>query len=654
MNSPGIRLILVFFMCMCLASAPAQESGIVRSSVTENYKGKPYFVHFVKLGETLPSIAKAYGISIDELKTDNPIALNGIHEDMVLMIRQVNPAASAVTEKPTPAPVEKPVPAPVVTKPEAVSVHVKTEISKKIEPAILADTAGYQIYTVKSKETLYGISRQFGLTIDDVLSANPGFTELNEGMQLRIPKVKPAKPKAETSRPSAGQQPPDSVTVKQGETLYSIAKMYNTTVDELIDLNRAKLNDGLKTGMVILLRKPSPVIKKQESFKENPPAAESPVQKQGPCYSADNQNHEYKIALLLPLALDEANTALDAPAGQETSGLKSYEYFQFYAGFMLAADTLEHFGLKASLRVLDADKLNDTLVIREALRKTGMEKTDLIVGPMFASSFNIAARFSRKNHIGIVNPLSKRENIVESNPWVFKVQPPSSALAEKLVQEICRSFTAHDIILVSSDNKDLNALAGNVAQLLKTAYNQRTFVGNVKETSFTQGIAGVKKLISPESKTAVVFFANNKEIVSGFISLLNPGSVSEHITLIGMDGWEAFDLDPEILTNLNYRQLSSWFIDYDSPEVKAFVARFRKGYGAYPEASKYAFLGYDIGMYFLTSLLWYGTGYKDCINENTFEGLQYRFRFERPAPTSGYVNKSIHMLRLENYKMVAD
>ena len=83
----------VFSLILIVASllvnhVNAQDVAIKRSSVIENYKGKPYYIHFVKQGETLSGISKVYNVTIDELNADNPALDKGLKADMVLKIPQ--------------------------------------------------------------------------------------------------------------------------------------------------------------------------------------------------------------------------------------------------------------------------------------------------------------------------------------------------------------------------------------------------------------------------------------------------------------------------------------------------------------------------------------------------------------------------------------
>ena len=98
----------------------------------------------------------------------------------------------------------------------------------------------YETYTVKPGDTLYGISNQFGVTVTELAELN-GIkgSNLPVGTVLRIPN-------------KSGVNPDNMFmyTVKPGDTLYSIARKYNTTVNDIINLNYLKSND-LSVGQVL-------------------------------------------------------------------------------------------------------------------------------------------------------------------------------------------------------------------------------------------------------------------------------------------------------------------------------------------------------------------------------------------------------------------
>lgn len=538
---------------------------------------------------------------------------------------------------------------------------VKKELPKAVlsdipqEQKIPSDNHTFTFYQVKKQETLYGISKQFNVTAEDILNANPGFDGLKEGMSLKIPTYKPQDqivPKETTILPTTKTEstPLKEIIVSTGETLYSIGKLHNIKVDDIIDWN-PQLKDGLKAGMVLQLSKPIAGKAIEMDLKPNPTFTK-PVPS-GECYKAENINKTYKIALLLPFLLNDASEALEATSDKSPSDFENFNYFQFYAGFMLAADSLSKVGLNARVQVIDAEKLNDSIMIKQALRKPGMDKMDMIIGPLYASSFSIAARFAEKNKIGIVNPLSRRENIVEGNPYVIKPQVSDAGIASKLSSFILSNHPNANIIVVRSNAKENKELVINFLTTIKAEIANQSFNGSLQETTYsTDYMAGVTKKMKQGKQNIVILFSSSRTMVQNFVPLLNPASKSNDIILIGMDGWDELEIETEFLVNLNYHQITSNYIDYESEPVKMFEAQFRKKYGATPQAINHAFLGFDIGWYFLTSLMWYGDEYLSCLPQHSANGLQYDFNFSHKKAGDGLQNQEIHLIKLQDYKLV--
>lgn len=82
-----------------------------------------------------------------------------------------------------------------------------------------------QTYLVQKGDTLYGISRHFQVPIETIKKENNLKTNtISVGQELKIP----------------SSQTVTTYTVKKNDTLYKIANQYNTTVAELIELNQLK------------------------------------------------------------------------------------------------------------------------------------------------------------------------------------------------------------------------------------------------------------------------------------------------------------------------------------------------------------------------------------------------------------------------------
>ncbi len=120
------------------------------------------------------------------------------------------------------------------------------------------DGKRYYIHLVAEQQTLFSLSQAYDVAIEELNAINPQLRDgLRIGQVLRIPE-KTASETPVTATKSAATNPkvPDNPAkkpthlVQQGETLYSISRRYQISVDQLLSMNPF-LNEGLKTGQVL-------------------------------------------------------------------------------------------------------------------------------------------------------------------------------------------------------------------------------------------------------------------------------------------------------------------------------------------------------------------------------------------------------------------
>ena len=112
--------------------------------------------------------------------------------------------------------------------------------------------AGANYYTVKSGDSLWSISRKFGITVDELKNANNLKSNLlSIGQNLIIPGL--------TSATS------DEYIVKKGDTLYGIARKFGLTVTELKKINNL-ISSSLSIGQVLKVTKSTSNIDSNNTY----------------------------------------------------------------------------------------------------------------------------------------------------------------------------------------------------------------------------------------------------------------------------------------------------------------------------------------------------------------------------------------------------
>lgn len=202
-------------------------------------------IHYVVEGETLSSIAEDYSVSLEAL-----LMANGIRSDAQLMAGEplVIPKGT-----PTPAPTRTPTPAPLIASatPTPVSIEALSEpatttfetesLSPTPTETPVPPTSTPVVYTVKRGDTPGRIARQFGITSDELLAANPGMnpTGLQVGDTVTIPSdaETPAATPTPTSTPTPANMVYTTHIVADSETLEQIAESYEISISALTQAN---------------------------------------------------------------------------------------------------------------------------------------------------------------------------------------------------------------------------------------------------------------------------------------------------------------------------------------------------------------------------------------------------------------------------------
>ena len=157
--------------------------------------------YIVQKGDTLYSIANAYNISLDELVDLNDLINSDIYPGQELIISSTN---NEVVEKPTD-----------------------------------------NLYVVVSGDTLWSIARKNNISVSDLLKTNNLTSNfLSVGQVLIIPN--------EVESTGENINNTSLYTVQKGDTLWSISKLFNVTVNELRKYNNLN-SDFLTVGQTLII-----------------------------------------------------------------------------------------------------------------------------------------------------------------------------------------------------------------------------------------------------------------------------------------------------------------------------------------------------------------------------------------------------------------
>lgn len=173
-----------------------------------------------KKGERPEEIAQRFGISVERLLEHNPVQLKRGK------LKQA----------------------------QAILVPVRRQAASKPAPGAA------QAHIVARGETLFGIARRHGLTVDQLAAANPGLDSatLRPGQTLRLAPEPPASPlRLASLRVSAAPTAePVPYTVARGDTLFGIARRHQVSVADLQAWNPELAGATLRPGQTLIVAQP--------------------------------------------------------------------------------------------------------------------------------------------------------------------------------------------------------------------------------------------------------------------------------------------------------------------------------------------------------------------------------------------------------------
>lgn len=225
-------------------------------SAVANYIGVPYTppegittnTYVVQKGDTLYSIANKLGTTVSELKKENNLTTNTLQIGEVLRI-----PTKEIYEEENIYIVQKGDTLNSVAMANNTTVDELKRINNltsnilstgqllKIPSALLPEST----YIVKKGDSLYSIANKYNTTVDELKRINNLTSNiLSIGQVLKLPSDKVSDVEKEENT--------INYTVQKGDSLYSIARKYSTTIDKIKDLNNLTTN-LLSIGQVLLI-----------------------------------------------------------------------------------------------------------------------------------------------------------------------------------------------------------------------------------------------------------------------------------------------------------------------------------------------------------------------------------------------------------------
>lgn len=602
----------------------AAQNPIKKSTEIVVIGGKKCYLHIVREGETLYGISKAYDIPQKEIALENPDVFDGLKVGQTLKV-------------------------PV----------------KVVETVIPDKDDNFTYHKIKKSQTLYSISKEYDVPIDEIVSYNPSAKDgLKVGEYLKIPK-KGTENSNSTNADNEPEKDKDKYIyhkVKKKETLYSLSKKYNTTIRQILAENPELKDRPLNDGETIRILKTETNKVENTDFEKDSTLAEVVKQPKDslftidtmlfPCDSFDLKTYgkPFNIALMLPFNLDEIDIIKEEDHVDNKKMLpKAKPFLEFYEGFLIAVDSLKEVGISVNLFAYNT--LKDSATVSEIMHKEEMKHMDMIIGPAFSSNLKIVADIAEKMSIPVISPFYSKVDQIEDNPFLYQVNPAFLTQMHEMMHCLVRHCNKNFVVIHQGDSTE-NEFLGIFKEMLisemEASFPDSALMYKEVNTA-KEKTSSIDKYLSSDIDNIVMIPSNDQAYISDIITKLNSLAEKKHIVLVGLPSWRKFDnIELEYIHALRMHTFTPFTTDYDSPEVVKFIAKYRDMFKSEPAIFNfchYSLYGYDIGMYFIQSLASGGKNFGNCLENKVM--LQSGFDFHKGKNFDGYENNRTFVLRYD-------
>lgn len=541
---------------------------------------------------------------------------------------------------------------------------------------------------VKSKETIYGITKELGITKADIIKYNPSVADgLRAGMTLyfpvdEMPNLGEATPgissvsqPEDTDKPVRSRKNDKVHLVEKGETVYGICKHYGITQSELIEAN-PQIKTGLKRGTILHIPTPDNEATVDDNTDTELPAEtarpveEAPTTEDQPEYvqeeeaaaepadTASTDSDDSLLALLNPSADSTATADVEKEAtevavilpfmlGQTSPDKQAQLYTEFYKGLLVAADSLRD--SKRHIVIRAYDSANNTDSVKSILARPEMTGADIIITPDNDEQLNLIAEYATLHDAKVLNIFAVKGTQYLTNPNILQANIPHSSMYEQAINEFMNRNGEYIPVFLS-------ALGGKTdkaefCQMLRKRLDEEgqkyidiSYNNYLKASDLEKLDTSSSYVFIPESATSSEF----SHIIS---ALKNYREALDDYSLVRMFGYpEWITFRGDALDNLhlmNATVYSRFFNDNDSYRSKQFTELYVNRYGT-PLMSAVpvqGMLGFDTGFYLIKAI---NRNYDNVGEPNYFyDGVQSGFHFTSPENVAGKVNDALYFI---NYR----
>lgn len=474
------------------------------------------------------------------------------------------------------------------------------------------------MHLVLPKETKYGISKKYGLTVKELEDLNSGINE-KEIQPGQFLKIKRPIDTASTSRITKNQNYA-FLKIDSKNSIESISENYDVTEQQLIQSNPSLKFEGISEGLVLKIPQTEEIdYSKYEAF-----TLEDKLK------YFDTK----KIAVMLPLNLER--TEIDTITTKsliKDSGLLRIS-LDFYEGIQMAIDSAQAKGITVNLDVYDTR--NDPYHVNQLLNEN-FKNYQAVVGPLLDPSLKVVANYLERDSVPVISPLVNPNFEFEN---LFNTLPKDEEMQEVLITYLQKIHTDENLVILSD----------SISKPVQRKYTYTFPDINIASQKGNNGYLKKSDLRPHLDSLGTNWFileAQNIGIAESTVSFLKSFQRDGFDIRLFTSKRGAF-YDDEIsnyyLSDLKFTFPSiskTQLITGDQKHNNSFLQK----HGVYP--NKYVIRGYDVMMDLLLRLSYAETLQASTEIKGFTEYAENKFSYKKKEFTKGYENDAIYLLQYQ-------
>lgn len=320
-----------------------------------------------------------------------------------------------------------------------------------------------------------------------------------------------------------------------------------------------------------------------------------------------------------------------------TGNTSSRNNMDFYSGVLLATYDMAEEGIKTELSVYDV--ADGSLHVT----KERIENSDIVIGPV--SSGDIGRLFELAPEAkAVISPLDPRaEELTGTYESLIQAPAPHKVQYEDLAAWLKEDKKYSDKVIVITEKGARQSAAVDMmtAAVDSTGISYSPFSYSILEgRNVTDPLV---RLMTDKGTNRFLIASESEAFVNDVVRNLNVLVHKKYdIVLYAPSKIRSFEtIEAENFHNVNMHVSLGYYIDYSDKKVMDFLMKYRALYNTEP--TQFAFQGYDVASYFIRLYSRYGDRWLNKMSDEERSMLQSTFRCEK-LEDGGFINTGVRRI----------